>query len=264
MTFESNLYNGYTEAYRIASDILSDSDPAKVCQRAGVTFDHSSSTYYIKYINRDYFYSNETGRVFAPPGNKQPTITESILVLHYLVNASGKGSDNTCITSNNNSDNSSTLNNKSDNTSNSSDNTSNSSDNTSNTPNSSHSPGEYISFREIPGAGNIYYPAFKKRAIDPLVKTFADEPSKLIRASSLLGGITLNIGTASVALDILPYITVFYTVWQGDEEVPPSGTILFRKNIISLLPGEDITVAASFGVYELIATAKTIVSGGNL
>lgn len=123
---------------------------------------------------------------------------------------------------------------------------------------SAHLAGKWISFREIPGAGNIYYPAFEKRAVRPLVKTFDSAPSLLPRAARALGGEPGTLGHASAVLHILPLVPVAYVVWQGDPEIPGSGTILFDSSISSFLPGEDAVLAASYGAYALIAASKNL------
>jgi hypothetical protein len=47
--------------------------------------------------------------------------------------------------------------------------------------------GRGISFREVPGGGAIYYPAFQKRALDPLVKQFAERIPAFRKAAAALG-----------------------------------------------------------------------------
>jgi hypothetical protein len=215
MEMESNLHNGYVEAYKLAAGKLASLDPFIVCHNTGAEYNYPASVYKIKYINREYCFDNITHKFYAQDECRQPTATESVLVLHYMVNA--------CFT---------------------------------------QPAEEKISFREIPGAGNIYYPAFKKRAIDPLVSMFSKDPEKLKYNAAVLGGKSESFGNSSVTLYILPYVYVTYIVWLGDDEIPASGTILFDKNIISFLSGEDIVIAASFGVYELMGIKTDSNKGG--
>jgi len=116
--------------------------------------------------------------------------------------------------------------------------------------------GKQISFREIPEGGAIYYEPFNKRAIVPLVKTFSSQIEGLYSACKKLGGHKESYGNASVSIKVFPLVPVTYVVWQGDEEVPASGTILFDATITHYLPVEDIVLAASFGVYEMIKLLK--------
>lgn len=116
--------------------------------------------------------------------------------------------------------------------------------------------GKMISFKEIPGGGAIYYQTFQKRAILPLVKTFSNNLNGLYLAAEKLGGTRETYGHASVTIKVFPLVPVTYVVWQGDDEIPASGTILFDDTVTSFLPGEDIVLAASFGVYELMKLSK--------
>lgn len=116
--------------------------------------------------------------------------------------------------------------------------------------------GRAISFKEVPGGGAIYYPTFQKRAIAPLVKTFEKKLDRFFTAADKLGGIKEKYGHASVTINILPLVPVTYVIWQGDEEVESSGTILFDETITSYLPVEDIVCAASFGTYELMKMSR--------
>jgi len=118
--------------------------------------------------------------------------------------------------------------------------------------------GKQISFREIPAGGAIYYEPFNKRAIVPLIKTFASQIEELYTVSQKLGGHAESYGSASVSINILPLVPVTYVVWQGDEEVAHSGTILFDDTITNYLPVEDIVLAASFGIYEMIKLLKQV------
>jgi hypothetical protein len=111
--------------------------------------------------------------------------------------------------------------------------------------------GKMISFRDIKGA-NIYYPNFKKRAIDPLVKVFGNNAEGLYKAGEKFEALKENYGDKSIKINIFPKIPVTYVIWEGDDEFDANGTILMDNTIQHLLPGEDIVLAASFGVYALI------------
>ena len=118
--------------------------------------------------------------------------------------------------------------------------------------------GRMISFRDVRGGGANYYPTFNKRAVLPLQKTFEINIDKLITAGARLSGSTETYGDASVTLPIFPYLPVTYVIWQGDDEISSSASILFDANVNSYLPCEDIVLAASFGVYELMKVAGSL------
>lgn len=112
--------------------------------------------------------------------------------------------------------------------------------------------GELISFREVKGGGANYYPTFSKRAINPLLKTFEKDPERLKEAGLKLGGSVQRYGDMSVTLPVFPLLPVTYAVWAGDEEIPGSASVLFDRSVNSILPCEDVVLAASFGTYALI------------
>lgn len=112
--------------------------------------------------------------------------------------------------------------------------------------------GRNISFMEVPGGGAIYYSTFKKRAIDPLVKTFSNKLPDFLKAASALSGIPEKLGDAGITIYAFPLVPITYVLWQGDDEIPASGTILFDASISHFLPVEDIVLAASFGTYKLM------------
>ncbi len=112
--------------------------------------------------------------------------------------------------------------------------------------------GKLISFRELKNGASIYYPNFYKRAILPLIKTFGHCIENLQKASAELGGVKDQYGHASTTVKVLPMVPVTYVLWEGEEDVPASGTILFDESVEYFLPAEDIVCAGSFGVYELM------------
>jgi hypothetical protein len=112
--------------------------------------------------------------------------------------------------------------------------------------------GNLISFRELKNGASIYYPTFYKRAVTPLIKTFGNCIENLYKASIKLDGVKEKYGHASVTVNVLPMVPVTYVLWEGEEDIPASGTVLFDDSVEYFLPAEDIVCAGSFGVYELM------------
>lgn len=111
--------------------------------------------------------------------------------------------------------------------------------------------GRWISFKELPG-GLIYYPAFQKRALEPLIKAFGNSPDLFVKAGSLLGGIPGENGKKTVTISAFPLVPVTFTIWSGDEEFPPSATILFDENASCYLPTEDYAHLPGIMVREML------------
>lgn len=209
MEQESNLKNAYLEAYRKACERLLTCDPETVCQNSKASYEKETETYVIRYFDHQYRIQCTDNSVSFEGDSAEPTTTEKVLILHYLIHAQPKPLT-----------------------------------------------GSNISFKEVPNGGSIYYSTFKKRAIDPLVKTFADDLRGFEKAASGLGGGTESFGDAGATIYAFPFVPLTYVLWRGDEEIASSGTILFDSSVPFFLPVEDIVLAASFGAYKLIGAYK--------
>ncbi|HUV24817.1 MAG TPA: DUF3786 domain-containing protein [Methanomassiliicoccales archaeon] len=110
---------------------------------------------------------------------------------------------------------------------------------------------EFITFREIPG-GEMYYPAFKKRAIDRIARTFGRRSQRLLKAGVHLDAERLEMGDASIEVRAFPKISVAVVVWEGDEEVPASANILFDSAAPEILPMEDLSVVGNLVASILV------------
>ena len=116
--------------------------------------------------------------------------------------------------------------------------------------------GEWVSFQDVPD-GRFYMDAFIKRAKDPLLKTFGDNPERMIElALKKYGAFPLDYGDFSVIVEAFPLVPMALVLWEGDEEFPAEGNILFDKNIYKILSAEDIAWLAGMVVYPLIGMAS--------
>ena len=115
--------------------------------------------------------------------------------------------------------------------------------------------GNWISYREIPGA-SFYYSAFVKRALDPLTKTFGQNAEGLLEAGKRLRGQTIDSGDVGYEFRLLPNVSVRLILWAGDNEFPASANIVFDENIGGILSAEDIAWLAGMLVYRLMVLAK--------
>ncbi|MEJ2100301.1 MAG: DUF3786 domain-containing protein [Desulfobacterales bacterium] len=115
--------------------------------------------------------------------------------------------------------------------------------------------GNWVSYREIPGA-SFYYSAFVKRAIDPLKNILGKNVGGLLRAGKLLDGRQIDTGDVGYEFRLLPNVPVRLILWAGDDEFPPSASLLFDENIGKTLSPEDIAWLAGMLVYRLIALSR--------
>ena len=110
--------------------------------------------------------------------------------------------------------------------------------------------GKWITFGEVPG-GEIYLPVFNARSIDRLVRAFSGQEKALIEAAQAMGGTELDLGDVSVQIKALPRVPIALTLWRGDDEFPPSGSLLFDDSATTYLPMEDMVVLAGMLVGQV-------------
>ncbi len=122
-------------------------------------------------------------------------------------------------------------------------------------PNTVPPTGQWVSYREIPGA-SFYFSAFVKRAIDPLKKVFGSNPASLTNAAGHLSGTPIEPGDVGFEFSVLPKVPLQLVVYAGDDEFPPEANILFDQSIGEILPPEDIAWLAGMLIYRLIALSK--------
>ncbi len=112
-----------------------------------------------------------------------------------------------------------------------------------------------VSFKELP-SGSIYIGPFTNRAIKPLVAIFANETEKLVESAMRLGGWKENIGDVSVTVPVLPKIPITFVLWEGDDEFPPSGNVLFDVSAHSHLYTEDYALLPGLTLWEMKRIAQ--------
>ncbi len=110
--------------------------------------------------------------------------------------------------------------------------------------------GKMITYKELHDGLN-YYPTFFKRAIEPVVKRYKDEPQKLIGAGRQMGGVKADYGDAGVTIPAFPRVPLTFVLWQGDKEFAADGNILFDSTISDYLPTEDITILSEVIAWRL-------------
>jgi hypothetical protein len=116
--------------------------------------------------------------------------------------------------------------------------------------------GKTITYKELHDGIN-YYPAFAKRAIQPLVTYFSEDPGRLVKTAENLGGRPADLGDAAVAIPAFPRVTVTLVLWRGDDEFPPEGSILFDGNVSDYLSNDDIHTLCENIAWRLVRLFKT-------
>lgn len=116
--------------------------------------------------------------------------------------------------------------------------------------------GKVITYKELQEGIN-YYPTFFKRAIDPIINHFKDQPQKLPDVAAVLGGQKADYGDIAVTFKAFPRVPVTFVLWHGDKEFGPDGNIMFDSTIKDYLPTEDITILCEIIAWKLVRLLKT-------
>ena len=108
-----------------------------------------------------------------------------------------------------------------------------------------------IAYKELP-EGVIYFPTFSKRAIKPLLDYFGKEPRLLADFAKKLGGYKVDYGDVAVTINAFCRVPITLVLWEGDDEFPPHGSIMFDTTISDYLSTEDINVLCETIAWKLV------------
>ncbi|MFZ5597266.1 MAG: DUF3786 domain-containing protein [Bacillota bacterium] len=110
--------------------------------------------------------------------------------------------------------------------------------------------GRLVTFKELPN-GSIYVGPFNNRAVRPLVSVFGDRPEKMVEAGLKMGGTRAEMGDWSVTVPVFPRVPITFVIWEGDEEFPPSGNILYDSSAPHQLETEDYALLPGLAIFRM-------------
>ena len=99
----------------------------------------------------------------------------------------------------------------------------------------------WISFKELDG-GDAYFSAFRKRAIDPILRKYGDNPSDIFERARSFSAEKLDAGSAAISINAFPKIKVAVILWAKDDEFSSECNMLFNPEIKHIFPTEDVAV----------------------
>lgn len=105
--------------------------------------------------------------------------------------------------------------------------------------------GEWISFQELEG-GESYYPAFRKRAIEPLLAKYGRAAGQLREALKRLPGRPAGQADAGIEVEAFSKVPLLVEVWQADREFSAEANMLFDRSIARIFCTEDVAVLGGF------------------
>jgi hypothetical protein len=110
--------------------------------------------------------------------------------------------------------------------------------------------GEWLSFKELSGVEG-YYPAFRKRAIEPIIRKYGENPEAILEDLDRLPAKRVNQGDIGIVSEVFEGVPALITIWRKDEEFGPDANMLFDKSITQIFCTEDIVVLAGFIAGQL-------------
>lgn len=100
---------------------------------------------------------------------------------------------------------------------------------------------KYITYKEIDG-GYVYYPNFEFRTLNAFIKKYGKNLEAFDLKMKKCNAEKLNLGDCSYKVRFINDVYVIFVLWEGDEELEPSGNILFDSNINYYFDAEDLAV----------------------
>lgn len=116
--------------------------------------------------------------------------------------------------------------------------------------------GKWVSLKEIPNGGMLFYPAFQKQVICGLTQAFGSNPAALLTCAARLGGQPARFGDASAIFQVFPKTPLCAAVWEGDEEVAANATILYDPSVAYFLHIESVIGLGYYLGKRLIRLAE--------
>ncbi|MCC3869202.1 DUF3786 domain-containing protein [Terrisporobacter mayombei] len=111
---------------------------------------------------------------------------------------------------------------------------------------------KWVSLKEIPNGGMMFYPAFYKSSIVSLINTFGYDSSKLRKCGENLDGKETKMGDIAFEFEVFPKVFCRVAVWEGDDEIEPSATILFDSSIQYMMHVESIIGLGGYIINKII------------
>lgn len=111
---------------------------------------------------------------------------------------------------------------------------------------------KWVSLKEIPNGGMMFYPAFYKSSIVSLINTFGYDSSKLRKCGENLGGEEIKMGDVAFEFEVFPKVFCRVVIWEGDDEISPSATLLFDSSVQYMMHVESIIGLGGYVINKII------------
>ena len=96
----------------------------------------------------------------------------------------------------------------------------------------------FLAYSEMPW-GEVYDRNFRGRCVMPLIGRYGNQPDKLRELCGKLGGRVIPGSGLICEVEYMPNLKIRLIIWEGDDEFPASGQILFSGNFPDAFAAED-------------------------
>lgn len=118
--------------------------------------------------------------------------------------------------------------------------------------------GKWVSLKEIPNGGMLFYPAFHKEVICGLIQAYGRQISSFPECAARLGGQPVQFGDVAAAFSVFPKTPLCVALWEGDEEIAANATMLYDPSIEHFLHIESVIGLGYYLARRLIKVAPAL------
>ena len=112
--------------------------------------------------------------------------------------------------------------------------------------------GSFLAYRDNPW-GDVYLANFNNRCIRRLAFTFAGKGEDMTRKMAALQGKPYEKGDIGWEFEFMPGLSIRFSIWNADEEFPPSAQILFSDNFRFAFDADDMAYIGDIFIKILSA-----------
>ena len=111
------------------------------------------------------------------------------------------------------------------------------------------SSGKFITFREVPSFGELYFKPYEGRCLKRLMYGFGFKTKAFAAAMEKIPGAEkLTMGDVSYEFELVNGYKMRFILWEADDEFPPSAQILYSDNFQYGFHAEDKVVAGDLSI----------------
>ncbi len=114
------------------------------------------------------------------------------------------------------------------------------------------STGKFMTFREVPTYGELYFKPFDGRCIKRLTYGFGFKLKAFAEAMEKVPGAEkIGMGDIAYEFELVNGYRMRFIFWEADEEFPPSAQILYSDNFQYGFHAEDMVVAGDLSITTI-------------